>query len=505
MRNFRIAAFATVCLCAALPTLAQRTVVSGTVTDTAGLPYSQASLTVTLSLPTGAIGAYLGGAQIAGTVGPVQLDSTGSFLVQLADNTQIKCANAAGQIVACVPATQWTFFVTLSPGVPPPTGTGPQTCSVTLTISGSSQTVTMNTCPALSKNASFSDPSFVGGTLPSITGQVQVRQSEGEFGGSPSTLPFDNPTSQGDTIFCQSRWTGGAFTSVTDTQGDTFTQIGVTRTTTSTFGSAFSVRWDLATNITGGASTTVTLTVAGGGFLGLSCAELSPSSVDQTASTTGAGTALSTPSVTTTVAQETLIGAGFVNVACAVVGVNGCIVGAGYTYIGNNSGTLAQFLEQQVVQVSGTYTATLTANSGSADWAMAIIAMKGTVATPIVSTASGTGPFSLGTITSQLTPVQFKISGGQIGAGQNQLNITVTTGAITNGGFALDASNDGGLSWFPVPCVQRSNVNMVASDPTPIYSAQCSIVGLMGESGTSFRFGVVQGFGISNLTVWGSI
>jgi hypothetical protein len=129
---------------------AQRTVVSGTIADPGGVPYAGASLTVMLSLPTGALGAYLNGAQIAGTVGPVQLDATGSFLVQLADNTQIKCANAIGQIVACVPQTQWNFAITLSPGVLPPFGLGPKTCSASLTITGASQTVTSSfSCPAI--------------------------------------------------------------------------------------------------------------------------------------------------------------------------------------------------------------------------------------------------------------------------------------------------------------------------------------------------------------------
>jgi hypothetical protein len=140
-------------LLAAVPAFAQRTVVSGTVTDSNGLPYSQGSLTVTLSLPTGALGAYLNGAQIAGTVGPVQLDATGSFLVQLADNTVIQCANAAGQLVTCAPQTQWSFAVTLSPGIPPPQGSGPQTCKATLTVSGSSQSVSPSfaACPVLTK------------------------------------------------------------------------------------------------------------------------------------------------------------------------------------------------------------------------------------------------------------------------------------------------------------------------------------------------------------------
>jgi len=133
-------------LLAAVPAFAQRTVVTGTVTDTAGLPYSQASLTVTLSLPTGAVGAYLGGAQIAGTAGPFKLDNNGSFLVQLPDNTLIQCANAAGQLVACAPQTTWLFTFT-TPGIAPPVGTGPQTFSSTQTISGASQTLTISNGP----------------------------------------------------------------------------------------------------------------------------------------------------------------------------------------------------------------------------------------------------------------------------------------------------------------------------------------------------------------------
>lgn len=142
-------------LLCAVPAFAQRTIVSGTVNDSTGLAYSGASLTANLVAPVGSSGAYLNGAQIAGSVGPVQLDSTGSFLLNLPDNTLVQCANAQGQIVTCVPQTQWSFSVTLSPGVAPPLGTGPQTCKATLTISGTSQTVTSSfaACPSISKVA----------------------------------------------------------------------------------------------------------------------------------------------------------------------------------------------------------------------------------------------------------------------------------------------------------------------------------------------------------------
>lgn len=127
----------------AAPALAQRTVVSGTVTDVNGLPYAGGTLQATLSLPVGASGATLNGVQIGGTTQRVTLDSTGSFLMQLPDNN-----------VVLPGGTQWTFNVNISPGAPLPLGNGPQSCSATLTITGASQSISSNlsTCPALARN-----------------------------------------------------------------------------------------------------------------------------------------------------------------------------------------------------------------------------------------------------------------------------------------------------------------------------------------------------------------
>lgn len=138
MRILRVLA---VSLVLAAPAVAQRTVVSGTVKDPSGIPYSGGTMVATLSLPVGVSGATLNGVQISGATQRVTLDNTGSFLMQLPDNAVV------------VPGgTQWTFAVNISPGVPPPLGTGPQNCSVTLTITGASQSVTSSfaSCPALS-------------------------------------------------------------------------------------------------------------------------------------------------------------------------------------------------------------------------------------------------------------------------------------------------------------------------------------------------------------------
>jgi hypothetical protein len=125
--------------------LAQRTVVSGTVKDTNGTPYSGGTLVVTLSLPLGSSGATLNGVQIAGSTQRVTLDATGSFLMQLPDNA-----------VVLPGGTQWTFNINMSPGVAPPLGTGPQSCSATLTITGASQSVSgsLSACPTLTNLSS---------------------------------------------------------------------------------------------------------------------------------------------------------------------------------------------------------------------------------------------------------------------------------------------------------------------------------------------------------------
>lgn len=139
---------------------AQVTVVTGTVKDTNGVPYAGASIKAQLVLAGAAVNGQptvtVTGVQACrssgfgsspcqvpfqGTTGPFTLDSTGSFSQSLQDNALVTPAS-----------TQWLFSVTISPGVPPPLGTGPQACSATLTITGATQSITSNfsSCPALS-------------------------------------------------------------------------------------------------------------------------------------------------------------------------------------------------------------------------------------------------------------------------------------------------------------------------------------------------------------------
>lgn len=114
------------------------TAVSATVTDPNGIPYANASVKATLAPPgQGAPCVVTGGncVPISGSVGPVPMSSAGSFTMNVYPNSEILCG---GQ--SC--STQWTFTVSITPGALPPLGTGPQSFSATVTVSGSSQSIT---------------------------------------------------------------------------------------------------------------------------------------------------------------------------------------------------------------------------------------------------------------------------------------------------------------------------------------------------------------------------
>jgi len=111
---------------------AQFTTVSGTVVDPNGLPYANGTITAALvssSSPkfTATNQPYTPPTQ------PVGLSSAGSFVMNLADNTQLTPGG-----------TTWNFTVSCAAGcVPPVFGTGPVTFTITgVTISGASQSIT---------------------------------------------------------------------------------------------------------------------------------------------------------------------------------------------------------------------------------------------------------------------------------------------------------------------------------------------------------------------------
>lgn len=145
----------------ALPASAQLTTLSGVVSDSNGIAYAGAQIKAQLVTTAGSpvsgqptmtvnnaaqckssgFGSAPCQVPFQGTVGPFSLSVTGTFTVNLQDNTQVTPA-----------ATQWLFTIN-SIGNPPPLGTGPQVCSTQITVSGSAQALSLVSCPALSNIA----------------------------------------------------------------------------------------------------------------------------------------------------------------------------------------------------------------------------------------------------------------------------------------------------------------------------------------------------------------
>jgi hypothetical protein len=114
---------------------AQFTTVTGTVVDPNGLAYANGTIVSVLILPGGA-SPTLGGLPYTPPTQPVGLDATGSFTIQLADNTQLQPGG-----------TTWNFTVCSAAGtVQPAGGKGPVcfTLASPITISGASQSITAN-------------------------------------------------------------------------------------------------------------------------------------------------------------------------------------------------------------------------------------------------------------------------------------------------------------------------------------------------------------------------
>lgn len=173
MRKFLVCLFL---FCLPVSALAQITTVTGTITDPNGVPYAggtiKAQLTVSgssVGQPTvtinnqaqcqsGGFGSAPCQVPFQGTMGPISLDQTGSFTLNLQDNTQVTPSGS-----------KWTFTFGISPGAALPIGTGPQTSPpIPVTISGTSQnisTLLSSAAPKLS-NISANNPS---GTISPLT------------------------------------------------------------------------------------------------------------------------------------------------------------------------------------------------------------------------------------------------------------------------------------------------------------------------------------------------
>lgn len=179
---------------------AQFTTVSGTVTDPNGLPYANGTITATLVIsgsPT------LNGLAYTPPAQPVGLNSAGSFVMQLADNT-----------VLLPSGSQWKFSVSCAVGcIPLAGGKGPVSFNAgPITISGASQSITATlTAAALALSA------ITGGSTLTInpTNNVLPRRSSAtSFADSALTDNGTTVTSSEGFLLPQGTGNGYSFTGV---------------------------------------------------------------------------------------------------------------------------------------------------------------------------------------------------------------------------------------------------------------------------------------------------
>jgi hypothetical protein len=151
---------------------AQTTVVTATVKDPNGIPYAngtvQAALsraaTVTINNQAQCSAASAGTAPcqvpVQGNVGPVTLDATGSFSLTLYSNTSMTPGG-----------TTWNFTISISPGIPLPLGTGPQSFSDAISVTGATQSLSATLsaiAPALSNFSGAGTVTSISGTSPIV-------------------------------------------------------------------------------------------------------------------------------------------------------------------------------------------------------------------------------------------------------------------------------------------------------------------------------------------------
>jgi len=141
------------------------TSVSATITDTAGIPYANATVSIYTANPPSNILGY--NCVANGCV--IQTSSTGAFTISLP---------SIGQ--------NWVFNVS-TPGIPPPFGTGPQNFQSSISISGGSQSIT-TTLNAATKPLTNLGTGAVAGTTGTFTGAVSG--TTGTFTGALSAADY---------------------------------------------------------------------------------------------------------------------------------------------------------------------------------------------------------------------------------------------------------------------------------------------------------------------------
>lgn len=161
-------------------------------------------------------------------------------------------------------------------------------------------------------------------------------------------------------------------TAVTDNKGNSYSIAGAR----SVNGDGSEIWYSVPTSV--GAGHTISVNMASSAFTTACAAAYNgfsgTVSLDQAAGSTGTSTSLSSGNVTTTVADELLIGSGtHVNTSGAFTAGASFTIRAQYSNSGDNA---TGYIEDRVVSATGTYSAGATV-AGNSDWAARIATFKG--------------------------------------------------------------------------------------------------------------------------------
>jgi hypothetical protein len=254
------------------------------------------------------------------------------------------------------------------------------------------------------------------------------------------TLAFASNTTAGDMILVGFDMASGSPTSVTDTQGNTFVQVGSTLTNPNGHLAALYY----AANIKGGADSVTVNISATANFLQEYLTEYSgvatSSPIDVQAGAVGSSSTVSSGNATTTVANDLIFG-------YMDNGGSGS-AGSGFMLRSNFSGNV---VEDEAAGAPGSYAATGTAN---ASWTMQMAALKP------ASTGGGSPTISL-------SPTSLSFSATQGGGNPSAKNVTVSnSGGGTLASPTTSINYSQGSGWLSVNCTGSQAPYTCSTQPT---------------------------------------
>jgi hypothetical protein len=468
--------------------------ISGTPTGTAG------TSTVTLSATNGA---GTGTAALTLTIAAVPVitsATTANATVGSAFSYQITASNAPTSFgVSGLPAG---LSINATSGLISGTPAAAATATVTLSATNSVGTGTANLTLTITALSKVSFVQATAGTTPGSTSSFSV------------TFPAN--TVAGDLILVGFDFASAAFSSISDSQGNTFTEVGSQLTSP---GAAHSQVY-YAKNIKGGADTVTVNLSANSPWIEIYLTEYSGADqtnpIDGQAGAYGSAGAVSSGTATTTVAGDIIYAYCLADWSCNA--------GSGFTARSTLDDNL---IEDETVGSPGAYAANGTANQG---WTMQMVALKPAssgVGSPPVITSASTVNGTVGSafsyqIAATNTPTSFGATGLPAGLSVNT-GTGMISGTPTGGGgtstVTLSATSSAGtgtatltLTITTMPVITSSTTangtvgsafsyQITATNTPTSFGATGLPAGLSVNTGTGMISGTPTAAGTSTVTL----